>query len=513
MHRDPQTPPGPATSDINGTSPHRRLSQSILELVRRSTTIQKGSVLTELAPNLVFLAFVVGLPFGLAIAPSVFRDGDVSWQLAAGEWILRNGHIPTTDPFSYTAASHPWVAMEWLSEVVQAAAFRLDGYAGLAALVAAFMITLNAILFFYLEPRTTTLRIACTLFLVNVVLAPFVMARPHVLAWPLLAGWTTTLLAASERGRPPRWWAASILVIWANVHPSFPVGLAIVAAVAVDSIIETQGKNYRSWLGFGAVSAAAVLLNANGLAGVAQPFRTTNLAMLQYIGEWHPSSVHATPYFFVVLLVGLGAILFSGIRVPIGRLTLLLILLWMAFAHTRLQSAFVIVAACMVPGLAASERARVSVPKWLLAASLPFLAFRALTTLIPPESTANPRGLIAAIPPGLRSEHVFNGYSFGGPLILAGVRPYIDGRGELYGDEFVENYLDIADGNLAAFDRAAQRYDIRWTMLPVEDERLIVELESSRGWRRVYADRIGVIDVRPPLGPERRIPAQSTPSL
>ena len=65
--------------------------------------------------QLLFIAQAVGLPFGLGTAPSIFRDGDVSWQVAAGEWILRHGYIPTTDPFSFTARGHPWVAMEWLS--------------------------------------------------------------------------------------------------------------------------------------------------------------------------------------------------------------------------------------------------------------------------------------------------------------------------------------------------------------------------------------------------------------
>ena len=29
---------------------------------------------------------------------------------------------------------------------------------------------------------------------------------------------------------------------------------------------------------------------------------------------------------------------------------------------------------------------------------------------------------------------MLNGYSMGGPLILSGIRPYIDGRGDMYGD-------------------------------------------------------------------------------
>src|SRR5690348_5807870 len=108
--------------------------------------------------------------------------------------------------------------MEWAAEIIYAAAFRFAGYAGLATIVAAALVGLNAILFFYLQRRISMLLLGSSLLMLDVVLAPFVLARPHVLAWPLLAGWTILLLRAAETGRPPPLWAALILVVWTNVH-------------------------------------------------------------------------------------------------------------------------------------------------------------------------------------------------------------------------------------------------------------------------------------------------------
>src|SRR6476469_7935594 len=85
--------------------------------------------------QLLFIACVIGLPLGIGTGAGIFRDGDVSWHIAAGNWILSHGRIPTTDPFSFTAAGHPWIATEWLAEIIQALAFRLAGYAGLATLI------------------------------------------------------------------------------------------------------------------------------------------------------------------------------------------------------------------------------------------------------------------------------------------------------------------------------------------------------------------------------------------
>jgi hypothetical protein len=172
-----------------------------------------------------------------------------------------------------------------------------------------------------------------------------------------------------------------------------------------------------------------------------------------------------------------------------------------AFAHVRHQSFFIIVAACIVPPLWGAKSSPVVIPKWLALGAVPLLASRAIWPVIPPESMANPRGLIAAVPAELRSQPVFNGYSLGGPLILAGIRPYIDGRGEIYGDAFVADYVNIVNGDMRAFNRAVQRYDIRWTMISNNDKRLIEGIESSGTWKRIYSDDIGVIDARTVTGP------------
>jgi hypothetical protein len=450
----------------------------------------------RLVPDLLFITLALGVPFGLGTARSIFRDGDVSWQVAAGNWILQHGSIPTADPFSYTAFGHHWVAMEWLAQIVYGSAFTIDGYAGLATIVAASIIALFAILFFHLEKRTSPIVLTIVLLMVAFVIAPFILARPHVLAWPLLAGWTILLLRAAENGTPPPLWTTLLLVVWTNLHASFPLALIIEAAIAFDALVIAKWSTIRPWLVFGVSSIVALMLNANGFAGLRQPFETSSLSMLPFIAEWHASTTNSTPYFFAVLVIGMGALLYSGVRVPIGRLVLVLALLGLAFLHVRHQSFFIIVAACVVAPLARSTPAHYRVSKWLLAGALPMLAFRAAVPLLPPEGPANPRRLIAAIPRDLRSRPVLNEYTFGGPLILAGIRPYIDGRGEIYGDAFVANYLKITDGDMRAFDEAVRRYNIRWTMLSPSQASLIRNMESSGKWRRIYADEIGVIDVR-----------------
>jgi len=289
-------------------------------------------------------------------------------------------------------------------------------------------------------------------------------------------------------------WAALLLVAWTNLHGSFPLAAVIAAPLAFDALVKAEWKTLRAWVVFAGVSAVAICLNVNGLAGLLQPFRVAQLETLTLIQEWLPSTPQGQPQFYAALLLGLGLLLWRGVRVPPGRLVLVLVLLALAFTQVRHQSWFAIVAVLLLPPLSAgkAEPAGKLLPLALLA--VPVVLLRGLIPMAPAENVANPRSLIAAVPPELRGQPVFNEYSFGGPLILAGIRPFIDGRSELYGDAFMTDYVAILGGDQARFDRAVARYGIRWAMLPANSD-LGTTLVKS-GWKRTYADRVGAIYVR-----------------
>lgn len=450
----------------------------------------------DLATKLLLIFLLVGFPIGLATAPKTFDDGDVSWHVAAGRWMLAHQAIPTIDPFSFTANGHPWVAMEWLAELIYASAYALGSYTGLAVIVAIAIVALHAILFVHLREHVGPIGLAAAMVAVDVVCSHFTLARPHVLVWPIIAGWTALLLQSLKTNRPPSLWSLLLLVAWTNIHASFPLALIIAGGVALDSMLETNLKNWKPWGLFLVGSTAALMLNANGVRGLVQPFHITALKMLPSIVEWQASSPSTTPEFYVVLLLGLGALLWRGVRVPIGRLLVLLALHALSFSQVRHQSWFIIVAVLMLaPLLRTGGSMQQRVAPYLLAAAA-LLAARAWIPIVPTESAANPRHLLAAVPRVLRSQPVLNGYSLGGPLILAGIRPYIDGRADMYGDEFFADYVKITDGDFARFNGAVQRYGIRWTILPYGNAALIRELDSSPSWRRICADKVGVIHIR-----------------
>ena len=64
---------------------------------------------------------------------------------------------------------------------------------------------------------------------------------------------------------------------------------------------------------------------------------------------------------------------------------------------------------------------------------------------------------------------MFNEYAFGGYLIFKGVKAYIDGRADMYGDAFVQQYLAIAGGAAARRRQGFQALEHPWAILSPRD--------------------------------------------
>lgn len=474
--------------------------------------MQRQMVRDELYPLLdktLFAVFVLLLPFALGSGAKLFGDGDVSWHIAAGRWILEHRAVPATDPFSFTMGGQPWIAFEWLSQVIYALAYNAAGHSGQATVVITAFMVLHLVVFLFLRRRVGPLAMLIALAAMDVILTFFVLARPHVLVWPIIAAWTVVLLNCRDQNRTPPLALALLMLLWTNLHGSFVLGFAIAGAVGLDTLVAAKWERrvFASWLLFALVALLAALLNANGIAGFLHPFTVMGLENLKFIGEWQPSTPSRTPLFYAILIGTMGALLIRGIKLAFGEVLLLLFLLILAFSQMRHQSWLAIVAVLILaPRLAPRGRGETTQMfstaanrrMWLASAAtaaIAILTLRLALPLRPQDNMANPHKLLTQIPAELKSQPVFNEYTFGGPLMLAGVRPYIDGRSDMYGDAFMSEYMKIDDGDLVLFNDAVRKYGITWTMLPPK-VRLTKALDASPDWRRLYGDSVGVIHVR-----------------
>jgi hypothetical protein len=456
----------------------------------------KPSVLT------LFIAILL-IPAVLGSSTMIFNDGDVSWHIATGLWILDHRAIPSVDPFSFTWGGKPWVPIEWGSEVLYASAYRLAHYSGVAALVTGALIALHAVV--YLNAARWIRVALLPIVAMDFVLIPMLLARPHVLTWPLLAFWTWLMLRAREQDRAPPLYAAVLMTLWANLHGGYVFGLAIAAAFGLEALVGTpdKGRVIRQWGLFGLACAVAVFINGNGVEGVFHPVRFTQLEMLPLIDEWKPSSPAKTPFSFGVLAITLALIVWKRPRLSWVRWMLLAAMLGLAMLQVRHQAMLAILAAMLLPQGFAKRDAVAAVTDrtmgWVaVAGAAVLIALRAIMPLTPDNNEANPWKLIASVPPELRSQPVLNGYSMGGPLILSGIRPYIDGRGDMYGDQLVVGFSRIGRGDRAAFDATVAKWNIRWAIIPNDSRAMIHLLDTTAGWRRIRHDQVGSVYLRQP---------------
>jgi hypothetical protein len=440
--------------------------------------------------------------------PQIFYDADTWWHLAAGDWILAHRTVPARDFFTYTFAGTPWNAHEWLSEVLMAVAFAAGGWTGLHILFALASGVAAATVASALRKRMDFIPALLVSVLGLGCVAGALLARPHILALPMLAIWTSALVDAREQRTAPPLWLAAIMLMWANLHGSFAFGLALAMALGAEAVIMEGIRAAKAWAVFVAISILAALVNPQGLEGLLFPIKLLAMPGLATVGEWGPSSF-ARPTPFLFALLGMILVLMTGkVRLPIFRALLILALTYLALSHQRHVMLFAVVAPLLAaPALGVAWPARnQDRPRWLVpmlaALLLVLLAARLVLPVTRGEDRVTPQAALAHVPAGLRAQPVLNAYDYGGYLIHQGVKVFIDGRTDMYPTDFLKNDDRLAAGDTNAFVASLARYRIAWTIYPSGSPSALA-LDRLPGWHRLYADANAVVHVRdqpPPPG-------------
>ena len=445
-------------------------------------------------------------------------DPDTQWHIAIGEWILRHAAMPTVDHHSFTFAGKPWIAKEWLSQVLLALSYRAAGWAGVkllasAALAATFSLLLGLLLR-YLAPLP-----AAILALAAIALsAPHFLARPHVLAFSLSLLWVAGLVRAAEEKRAPGAKLLPVMTAWANLHAGFTLGLLLVAAFALDAVVSVSDNQRRfqlakGWGLFGLAALAAACITPYGYEPILVAGHIMTLGdALPLISEWRSPDFSAQYLQGLVLLFALLAALVAGLRLPLVRAMIIGGLIGLYFKHARNAEVFgtfvpLILAPILArqwPALAPSKDRWIATNhpsgRWATAIScllVTAVAAVALTdrSIKPPSAVAPVAALEFARKAGLTG-HVLNDYNFGGFLILEGVPTFIDGRGELFGGQFISQYAHaVALRDVKPLDEFLDEYAIDWTLLR-KDRAANRLLDRLPGWRRAYEDEDAAIYVR-----------------
>lgn len=461
----------------------------------------------------------------LALGQRLLGDPDTYWHVAAGRWILDHGAIPFQDPFSHTMRGAPWTAHEWLSEVILALAHQAGGWAGVVAVAAFAFATTLAILTRFLLKNFEPVHVLMFVAFAAMMAAPHLLARPHVLAMPLMVIWTAHLVRASDQGITPSFWLLPVMALWANLHGGFTLGLALALAFALEGVLSARKINQtaraaKSWGIFVGFSFISALLTPHGIKGLLFTLQILGGSYaLDNIGEWQSPNFHSVQPLEIWLLAGLAVALHQGLRFPVMRLVLLLGLLHLALKHGRnIELIGLLTPLFLAAPLARQWRERAATGRQLARVDLFFqslaqpashstaavtMAGLALIALLAvqfdtlrPKETATPSDAVQAVRKAHLTGPVLNEYGFGGYLIYAGIAPFIDGRADMYGDDFLKEYMEaVSLKSSDGLPKLIQKYRIEWTLMPPESAAVAL-LDHLPEWRRLYADKVAVVHVK-----------------
>ena len=195
-------------------------------------------------PQIPAAVLVGAATFALLLANgnALLNDPDTQWHVAVGQWIWGMQAVPRIDVFSHTFAGEPWIAKEWLAQLILYAVQFSGGWLGVACLAAlALAGTVALVCGWMLRTTSPTVAFGAAAVLV-IVAAPHTLARPHLLALPILAGWMIGLIEAVRREIPPSCWFAALIALWANLHASYPLGLLAAGLLGAEAVMRAPSS-------------------------------------------------------------------------------------------------------------------------------------------------------------------------------------------------------------------------------------------------------------------------------
>jgi hypothetical protein len=474
------------------------------------------------------LPLVAGFVVFLALANlnglPLLADPDSHWHITVGNWILQHHAVPYVDPYSYTFTGQAWIAKEWLSQVLMALAWNLGGWAAVVSLCAAAFGATSAVLLRILVRDIRPLPALLFTAAAFTMMASHFLARPFALAFPFMLIWVAGLVRAVEERRAPDWRLLIAMLLWANLHGGFTLGLMLGGVFGLEALI--GGKDWAerkaiffAWAKFGVAALAVSCITPYGPYSIWVTFQIFGLGdALPLIQEWRSPDFQTQPLMEAILLIALYLILARGVKLPLMRVLVVVGLTHMLLRHVRNAELLATLAPIAIAPVLARQwplLRKDGEGKYLFARFAGPAGHNALAAVLllgvvytaglvrwagiqPPETTQPSAALEFARTNGLTKGHVLNHYGYGGYLISAGVPTFIDGRGELYGGAFIKKYVEAVhlkgdEPNL--LENTLEKYDISWTLL-LKDQPANKVLARLPGWRQAYADDKAMIFVR-----------------
>jgi hypothetical protein len=434
-------------------------------------------------------------------------DFDFWWHITAGEQIVNTHTIPTVDQWTYTIAGQPWIAHEWLAEIVMYLLYSSLGFGAITMLFSLVGTAAYVLLYFLLRKIGINGTIALLVIIWSHVMQPFAVgSRPATFTVLFFAVFVFILYRYKERQASPLWLLPILMVVWSNLHAGYVAGLLLLAAITVGEWVNGKlGHSIASIrpLVFASVaSVLAMLINPNGFNVILYPLsKVGGNASMSIITEWASNDFHNWwNWLFAAMVLAL---------VFIGRdrfdCTEFLIIFGFALLALYSRRHVPICTIAVMPFLA--QRIKDKIPWMRGNNSIPRVSYTALSLVAPivilvvglnlptfkqgfsvgtSIHTPIPQGAVEYLIKNRPEGRLFTSYNWGGYLInKAPEYPvFIDSRGDCFPDQVVNDFATMYYVT-SGWKNALQKWDIGIVLIEQQSP-LGAVLRHDADWQLAY---------------------------
>jgi len=490
--------------------------------------------------NIRGLVFISMFMLLLTLLP--LTDFDYFWHLKTGEYIVKLGALPQGDIFSFTYLNQPWVLHEWLFEVALYVMFVWLGPFGIKLLTATLAMAALGITYATLKRFTATPSVAFTLLLAACI--PFglgISPRPQLITYLFFASFLYVLLSYKYFQVTRYLFILPLLmVIWVNAHGGYLAGIMLFGLFVICEWVnylifsdrDTKKKQQLRQLTIAAVATTiASAINPEFIGHWLYPFQVAGMEVTRQISEWKSPGFQdwGTRSYLLLVLTFFISYTYMARKPDLTEFIIpafFMLLGFIAIRHVPLATLtlmpFIAIALpqrCLATSYAFLHDTKLwqFYKKWIGSGKqvghgehwlnwLLLLIIAISLAMYSPVYNARTAKQINAILPVKAADfiksagitgHMFNSYNFGGYLIYRlypDQKVFIDGRADLYGDAFVNEYIRITKLQ-PGWEQAFDKYDIDYVVTGISEP--LSQLLRVRGdFRLVYADEHHSVLVR-----------------
>jgi len=439
-------------------------------------------------------------------------DFDIFWQIKLGQLMLEQGHLITSEPFSYTHFGETIPSLGWLAQLIFAIIFNIGSWSA----VQGFHVTLMTAA--YLTVAWSSMREGMNGFCVfSAVVIGFLVGlsnstvRPQSFALCCFALLLVALrkdmkISLKLLGLIP------VLLIWQNTHPSLAMGFVLTSAIAATAWVRwfLASEKVKPW---GITMVWFMVVTAQ----IATPIGTDiftisrinfdivhDLGIDEWLHPWDKKVIRSMLFFWLALEISLFLLLRLKAKIKFTELSVFLVMTGLTLMSCRFALFWGL---AMIPiwarwinllkprhlfqWLDLNQNIHHPIPTSIF--SIGFLAIFPVCWIFGPVTLASriPMDGIHHLEQILPKGRIYNCREFGGPLILSGSPNWkiaIDGRLYLYPKRDWNEYFNMALGKLPLNIIIEKHNPDAFFLHPVYNRGLIKLLHQSSDWQKVYSD-------------------------